>query len=146
LPKDFGISYLSLNDLFNISTSREDVKYDIRVQMVEIYNEQVRDLLGEDTSSSKYPYTSYKLFCYLYCIIICFVAVLIPDKDFTLDIRTSSNNGLLSLPDAMICPVQSPSDVINLMQLGEKHRASGSTAMNHRSSRSHRLALAVSSN
>nr|CAB3475588.1 unnamed protein product [Digitaria exilis] len=61
LLKDFGINYMALNDLFNISTSREDVKYDIRVQMVEIYNEQVRDLL-------------------------------IPDIDFTLDIRTPSNN------------------------------------------------------
>ncbi|XP_062188547.1 kinesin-like protein KIN-14A [Phragmites australis] len=109
LPKDFGINYLALNDLFDISTSREDVKYDIRVQMVEIYNEQVRDLLSEDTSSTK------------------------------LDIRASSNNGLLNLPDAKICPVQSPYDVINLMQLGEKHRASGSTAMNHRSSRSHSI-------
>ncbi|OEL20073.1 hypothetical protein BAE44_0018909, partial [Dichanthelium oligosanthes] len=46
---------------------------------------------------------------------------------------------LLNLPDAKICPVQSPSDVINLMQLGEKHRASGSTAMNHKSSRSHSI-------
>ncbi|TVU23081.1 hypothetical protein EJB05_32817 [Eragrostis curvula] len=112
LPKDFGINYLALNDLFDISTSREDVKYDIRVQMVEIYNEQVRDLLGDDTSSTKYPCTSY---------------------------MTSSNNGLLNLPDAKICPVQSPSDVINLMQLGEKHRACGSTVMNHRSSRSHSI-------
>ncbi|ONM29500.1 P-loop nucleoside triphosphate hydrolase superfamily protein with CH (Calponin Homology) domain [Zea mays] len=109
LSKDYGINYMALNDLFNISTSREDVKYDIRVQMVEIYNEQVRDLLNEDRSSTK------------------------------LDIRASLNNGLSNLPDAKICPVQSPSDVINLMQLGEKHRASGSTAMNHRSSRSHRL-------
>nr|CAB3471573.1 unnamed protein product [Digitaria exilis] len=108
LRKDFGINYMALNDLFNISTSREDVKYDIRVQMVEIYNEQVRDLL-------------------------------IPDIDFTLDIRTPSNNGLLNLPDAKICQVQSPSDVIDLMQLGEKHRASSSTAMNHRSSRSHSI-------
>ncbi|KAL6850266.1 hypothetical protein ACP4OV_020893 [Aristida adscensionis] len=111
LPKDFGINYMALNDLFNISTSREDVKYDIQVQMVEIYNEQVRDLLNEDTSST---------------------------NDFTLDIR-ASYNGLLNLPDAKICPVQSPTDVIKLMQLGEKHRASGSTAMNHRSSRSHSI-------
>ncbi|PWZ34343.1 Kinesin-like protein KIN-14A [Zea mays] len=63
----------------------------------------------------------------------------VPDIEFTLDIRASLNNGLSNLPDAKICPVQSPSDVINLMQLGEKHRASGSTAMNHRSSRSHSI-------
>uniref|UniRef100_A0A0E0BZV2 Kinesin-like protein n=1 Tax=Oryza meridionalis TaxID=40149 RepID=A0A0E0BZV2_9ORYZ len=54
------------------------------------------------------------------------------------DVKTSSN-GLLNLPDAKMCPVQSPSDVINLMLLGEKHRASSPTAMNHRSSRSHSI-------
>uniref|UniRef100_A0A0D9Y5Y6 Kinesin-like protein n=1 Tax=Oryza glumipatula TaxID=40148 RepID=A0A0D9Y5Y6_9ORYZ len=54
------------------------------------------------------------------------------------DVKTSSN-GLLNLPDAKKCPVQSPSDVINLMLLGEKHRASSPTAMNHRSSRSHSI-------
>jgi kinesin family protein C2/C3 len=48
---------MALNDLFNISSSRADVKYDIRVQMVEIYNEQVRDLLSENASSTKYPFT-----------------------------------------------------------------------------------------
>ncbi|XP_040385069.1 kinesin-like protein KIN-14A [Oryza brachyantha] len=109
--QDLGISYMALNDLFNISTSREDVKYDIHVQMVEIYNEQVRDLLSEGTSITK------------------------------LDIRTSSSNGLLNLPDAKICPVQSPSDVINLMLLGETNRASSPTAMNHRSSRSHSILI-----
>ncbi|CAM0880656.1 unnamed protein product [Alopecurus aequalis] len=105
---DLGINYMALNDLFTISTSREDMKYEIRVQMVEIYNEQVRDLLTEDTSSTK------------------------------LDIRTSTNV-LFNIPDARMCPVQSPSDVMNLMLLGEKHRASGSTAMNNRSSRSHSI-------
>ncbi|KAM0858996.1 hypothetical protein ACQ4PT_047517 [Festuca glaucescens] len=53
---DLGVNNMALNYLFTISTSREDMKYDIRVQMVEIYNEQVRDLLSEDTSSMKYPF------------------------------------------------------------------------------------------
>ncbi|CAL0310079.1 unnamed protein product [Lupinus luteus] len=39
--KDMGINYMSLNDLFQMSNQRKDiVKYDIYVQMVEIYNEQ----------------------------------------------------------------------------------------------------------
>ncbi|KAM0858994.1 hypothetical protein ACQ4PT_047517 [Festuca glaucescens] len=59
---DLGVNNMALNYLFTISTSREDMKYDIRVQMVEIYNEQVRDLLSEDTSSMKYPFMSYLLF------------------------------------------------------------------------------------
>lgn len=54
--KDIGINYMALNDLFQISSIREDVKYEIRVQMVEIYNEQVRDLLAEDASNTKYPF------------------------------------------------------------------------------------------
>ncbi|KAK7244564.1 hypothetical protein RIF29_39388 [Crotalaria pallida] len=41
--KDMGINYLALNDLFQMSNQRKDiVKYDIYVQMVEIYNEQIR--------------------------------------------------------------------------------------------------------
>ncbi|KAL5059304.1 hypothetical protein RYX36_030908 [Vicia faba] len=39
--KDMGINYLALNDLFHMSNEREaTIKYDIYVQMVEIYNEQ----------------------------------------------------------------------------------------------------------
>ncbi|CAI9099881.1 OLC1v1036765C1 [Oldenlandia corymbosa var. corymbosa] len=52
-----GINYLAINDLFHLSVERKNImKYDIHVQMVEIYNEQVRDLLTEDSSVSKYPF------------------------------------------------------------------------------------------
>ena len=55
--KALGINYLALNDLFQLSNRRKDVvKYDIHVQMVEIYNEQVRDLLAQDSSTTKYPF------------------------------------------------------------------------------------------
>lgn len=53
-----GISYLALNDLFELSEQRKGItEYEIQVQMVEIYNEQVRDLLTEDSGSKKYPFT-----------------------------------------------------------------------------------------
>lgn len=53
-----GINYLALDDLFQISNGRKDIiTYKIQVQMVEIYNEQVRDLLAEDSSANKYPLT-----------------------------------------------------------------------------------------
>lgn len=56
LTKDMGINYLALNDLFELSNRRKDIiTYDIHVRMVEIYNEQVRDLLAEDSASSRYP-------------------------------------------------------------------------------------------
>ncbi|XP_038720144.1 kinesin-like protein KIN-14L isoform X1 [Tripterygium wilfordii] len=106
--EDMGINYLALNDLFKMSNIREDnISYDIQVQMVEIYNEQVRDLLAEDSSTTK------------------------------LEIRSCTSDNGLSLPDATIHSVKSTTDVLNLMKLGEVNRLVSSTAMNNRSSRSH---------
>jgi kinesin family protein C2/C3 len=46
-----------------MSNERKDnIKYDIYVQMVEIYNEQVRDLLAEDKTENKYPFSYSLLF------------------------------------------------------------------------------------
>jgi Kinesin motor domain len=56
----------------------------------------------------------------------------------TLEIRMCTDNGQMSLPEAKMLPVGSTEDVINVMKLGERNRASSSTAMNDRSSRSHR--------
>ncbi|CAJ1868747.1 unnamed protein product [Sphenostylis stenocarpa] len=96
-----GVNYRALGDLFYLSEQRKDtISYEISVQMLEIYNEQVRDLLTTD------------------------------------EIRNSSLNGI-NVPDANLVPVSCTSDVINLMNLGHKNRAVGSTAMNDRSSRSH---------
>lgn len=55
----------------------------------------------------------------------------------TLEIRNSSQAGL-NVPDASLIPVSSTADVIDLMNLGQKNRAVGATALNDRSSRSHR--------
>ncbi|TKY61548.1 Kinesin-4 protein [Spatholobus suberectus] len=102
-----GVNYRALRDLFYLSEQRKDtISYEISVQMLEIYNEQVRDLLATDGSSKR------------------------------LEIRNSSHNGI-NVPDANLVPVSCTSDVINLMNLGHKNRAVGSTAMNDRSSRSH---------
>ncbi|XP_071691267.1 kinesin-like protein KIN-14K isoform X2 [Rutidosis leptorrhynchoides] len=51
--EEWGVNYRALNDLFRISQSRNTYKYEVGVQMVEIYNEQVRDLLANDTSHKK---------------------------------------------------------------------------------------------
>ena len=75
--------------------------------MMEIYNEQVRDLLVTDGSNKR------------------------------LEIRNNSSNGI-NVPNANLVNVASTSDVIDLMNLGHKNRAVGSTSMNERSSRSHR--------
>uniref|UniRef100_R7W147 Kinesin-4 n=1 Tax=Aegilops tauschii TaxID=37682 RepID=R7W147_AEGTA len=87
-----GVNYRALNDLFDIQAQRRDTFcYEISVQMMEIYNEQIRN---------------------------------------------SSQNGI-AVPDANRVPVASTSDVVDLMNLGQKNRAVCSTAMNDRSSRSH---------
>ncbi|XP_031397592.1 kinesin-like protein KIN-14L isoform X1 [Punica granatum] len=106
--KDLGINYLALSDLFQLSSMRKDITdYDIRVQMVEIYNEQVRDLLHNDSSTTK------------------------------LEIRSCTADGGLSLPDATMHSVKSTADVVKLMKLGDENRVVSSTALNNRSSRSH---------
>ncbi|XXG80554.1 hypothetical protein AAC387_Pa09g1393 [Persea americana] len=110
-----GVNYRALNDLFYLSKQRKGtVCYDISVQMLEIYNEQVRDLLASDA------------ILYRAC----------PLLVNTLEIRNSSQKGL-NVPDANLVPVASTLDVIELMNTGQKNRAVSSTAMNDRSSRSH---------
>ncbi|KAK7284405.1 hypothetical protein RJT34_19151 [Clitoria ternatea] len=46
-----GVNYRALRDLFQIAEQRKDtIAYEISVQMLEIYNEQVRDLLATDVT------------------------------------------------------------------------------------------------
>ncbi|PSS21172.1 Kinesin-like protein [Actinidia chinensis var. chinensis] len=108
--KDLGINYQALNDLFQQTNRRKDIiEYDIHVQMVEIYNEQIRDLLAEDPTTTK------------------------------LEISSCASENSLSLPDATIHSVKSTGDVLSLMKLGELNRVVSSTAINNQSSRSHSI-------
>lgn len=60
-PKDLtedtlGVNYRALSDLFLLAEQRRDTfQYDVSVQMIEIYNEQVRDLLVADGFNKRYP-------------------------------------------------------------------------------------------
>lgn len=114
------------------------MSYDVSVQMMEIYNEQVRDLLVTDDVNKIYPWSKVLIFVMLYICCLHFISSHVsPQLLSTLEIRNNSQNGI-NVPDANIVPVTSTSDVINLMNLGLKNRAVGSTSMNDRSSRSHR--------
>lgn len=54
--EDWGVNYRALNDLFQLTQIRQNtVVYEVGVQMVEIYNEQVRDILSDGGSSRRYP-------------------------------------------------------------------------------------------
>ncbi|XP_040987527.1 kinesin-like protein KIN-14F [Juglans microcarpa x Juglans regia] len=104
----WGVNYRALRDLFQLSKARADiVKYEVGVQMIEIYNEKVRDLLVSDGSNRR------------------------------LDIRNNSQLNGLNVPDASWVPVTCTQDVLDLMRIGQKNRAVGATALNERSSRSH---------
>ncbi|XP_030946459.1 kinesin-like protein KIN-14J isoform X1 [Quercus lobata] len=106
--EDWGVNYRALNDLFQISQSRKSsIAYEIGVQMVEIYNEQVRDLLSSDGPQKRLGIWS-----------------------------TTQPNGL-AVPEASMHSVQSTSDVLEFMHIGLMNRAVGATALNERSSRSH---------
>lgn len=108
--ENWGVNYRALNDLFNISQSRKSsIAYEVGVQMVEIYNEQVRDLLCGDTSQKRLGIWS-----------------------------TTQPNGL-AVPDASMHPVKSTANVLELMNIGLMNRAVGATALNERSSRSHSI-------
>ncbi|KAL8556811.1 hypothetical protein ACS0TY_004324 [Phlomoides rotata] len=107
---DWGVNYRALNDLFNISQKRHSsITYEIAVQMVEIYNEQVRDLLSNGNVQKR------------------------------LGIWNISQPNGLAVPDASLHPVKSTTDVLELMNVGLMNRAVGATALNERSSRSHSI-------
>ncbi|XP_073009938.1 kinesin-like protein KIN-14F isoform X1 [Typha latifolia] len=104
----WGVNYRALNDLFLISKLRTDIiAYDVSVQMIEIYNEQVRDLLVVNGVNRR------------------------------LEIRNNSQLNGLNIPDASLVPVKCTQDVLELMKIGQGNRAVGATALNERSSRSH---------
>ncbi|XP_047340981.1 kinesin-like protein KIN-14F [Impatiens glandulifera] len=106
----WGVNYRALRDLFQISKKRGDViQYEVGVQMIEIYNEQVRDLLVIDGSNRR------------------------------LEIRNNSQLNGLNVPDACLVPVKCTGDVLELMKIGHRNRAVGATALNERSSRSHSI-------
>ncbi|CAK9142218.1 unnamed protein product [Ilex paraguariensis] len=101
---DWGVNYRALNDLFHLSQSRKNsIAYEVGVQMVEIYNEQM--------------IVSFDL--------------------HTLGIWNIAQPNGLAVPDASMHPVQSTTDVLELMSIGLMNRAVGATALNERSSRSH---------
>ncbi|CAL0313366.1 unnamed protein product [Lupinus luteus] len=105
---DWGVNYRALHDLFHISQSRRtSIVYEVGVQMVEIYNEQVRDLLSSTG----------------------------PQKRLGIWNITQPNG--LSVPDASMYSVNSMTDVLELMHIGLTNRATSATALNERSSRSH---------
>ncbi|GMH44370.1 hypothetical protein BSKO_12304 [Bryopsis sp. KO-2023] len=109
-----GINYRALDDLFDIKGKRsEEVDFQINVQMLEIYNEVLRDLLVDDEN-----------------------------RNNNLAIRSTEKSGL-NVPDAVQKSVECTEDVLEVMDIGSNNRAVGGTKMNDRSSRSHSVLTVV---
>jgi hypothetical protein len=53
--KNRGVNYRTLQELFKIAEERkETATYNLSVSVLEVYNEQIRDLLSTSPSSKKY--------------------------------------------------------------------------------------------
>ncbi|EPS68129.1 hypothetical protein M569_06644, partial [Genlisea aurea] len=115
--KELGISYMALCDLFQQYEERKGcTNYDIQLRMVEIYNEQVYDLLAEDPETRKYPFAH-----------LC---------------RCASES-TSRFPDVMKHSVKSAVEAMNLLKIGEVNRAFGSTSMNIQGSHSNSVLSVV---
>ncbi|KAI3427016.1 hypothetical protein D9Q98_006959 [Chlorella vulgaris] len=107
-----GINYRALDDLFQLNRERHaEVEYNIKVQLLEIYNESIRDLLVPDIKAR---------------------------QQGSLQLVNTQRSGS-NVPEATQVPVSCTEDVLEVMERGQRNRAVAETKMNSRSSRSHQV-------
>ncbi|XP_054816089.1 kinesin-like protein KIN-14Q isoform X2 [Prosopis cineraria] len=106
-----GVNFRTLEKMFNIIKARQKLyHYEVSVSVLEVYNEQIRDLLG----SGNQPGTSNK----------------------RLEIR-QAGEGVNHVPGLVEAHVNNMTEVWDVLQSGSNARAVSSTASNEHSSRSH---------
>ncbi|KAK8633254.1 hypothetical protein V6N13_014102 [Hibiscus sabdariffa] len=106
-----GVNYKTLEELFRVAGERGGVmKYELFVSMMEVYNEKIRDLLGENSNQ--------------------------PTK--RLDIKQAAD-GTQEVPGVVEASVYSTEEVWELLKSGNRVRSVGATNANEVSSRSHCL-------
>ncbi|XWS58200.1 hypothetical protein CRYUN_Cryun08bG0014300 [Craigia yunnanensis] len=110
-PENRGVNYRTLEELFRVSGERGGVmKYELFVSMMEVYNEKIRDLLGENSNQ--------------------------PTK--RLEIKQAAE-GTQEVPGLVEACVYSTEEVWELLKSGSQVRSVGATNANELSSRSHCL-------
>ena len=114
-PELRGINYRALDTLFAIGDARraDGWAYSISISMVEIYNEEIRDMLAERDANG------------------------LPLSTEKLKVREAGNGTFV--PGLSSREVTGRDQVLDLMALGYKSRTTFSTNMNEHSSRSHAL-------
>ena len=106
---DPGVMSLALRDIFDAVRADEHTRrYDVRCSYMEIYNEEIRDLLSRD-----------------------------PDGNRSHIKLVNGHNGLTQVLNLEERVVKSSEEVNDVVAAGLKRRQVGRTAMNHVSSRSH---------
>ncbi|XP_010862521.2 kinesin-like protein KIFC3 isoform X3 [Esox lucius] len=112
VPKDPGINQRALRLLFSEVTEKApDWDYKITVSMVEIYNETLRNLLGDNQGEK---------------------------LDIKMN---PDGSGQLYVPGLTNFTVKSPEDINRVFELGHMNRATACTNLNEHSSRSHALLI-----
>lgn len=101
--------FLSIRDIFEWVESHSQTKYTLRVSYLEVYNEEINDLLGEGPNSKN-------------------LRIISEDN-----IRGAVIGGLVERE------CSTPDDFLEQLRLGEANRSYASTAMNADSSRSHTI-------
>ncbi|KAE9618966.1 hypothetical protein Lal_00047962 [Lupinus albus] len=110
-PDQRGVNYRTLEELFQLTEERHGItKYELRVSMLEVYNEKIRDLLAENSNQ--------------------------PTK--RLEIKQAAD-GTQEVPGLVEAPVSGTEDVWEILKTGNGVRSVGSTCANELSSRSHCL-------
>ena len=107
-----GIVHMAASDIFNHIEQDPDRVFLVRVSFIEIYNEEVRDLLVVSGDSSK-------------------------GSDAHLTIREDKQRGVFVNSNESI--VTSMNSLLSVLFAGEKNRSVAATGMNERSSRSHTI-------
>lgn len=108
--QDPGMMVLCIQDILEWIKVHPEHRYSLKVAYLEVYNEEINDLLGEQESTSKN------------------LKILTDDS-----VRGAVIGGLLELPAA------SEEDFMDILMRGEASRSYATTNMNAESSRSHTI-------
>ncbi|KAJ1409156.1 P-loop containing nucleoside triphosphate hydrolase protein, partial [Ochromonadaceae sp. CCMP2298] len=108
---DPGMMILCIRDIMGWLTSHPQIKYELRISYLEVYNEEINDLLGEPGN--------------------------LASKNLKIVSEDSVRGAVIgNLVEEV---AQTPEDFMAILQRGESSRSYASTEMNNESSRSHTI-------